>query len=324
MRQGKELILATKPYAKEVRWLSWYYTISTLLILIALFAGTVLLPVFIGRLACSVMAGLVLVRLFVIYHDHQHHSILTKSWIADALFTAFGILILVPTSIWKRTHDYHHAHNSRLYTASIGSFPIFTREKYLKCSRAQQIGYLAIRHPLTILFGYLSVFLYGMTIQSFLSSPGKHWDSMIAVVLHVAISILIIIFFGWNVWLLSVCIPFSIACAMGAYLFYAQHNFPGVTFKEDIEWSYDFAALESSSHMEMNFFWRWVTANIGYHHIHHINSRIPFYRLPEVMAAIPELQAAKTTSLNPSDIIACCRLKVWDPQRQQMIGLDQL
>lgn len=324
MRQGKELILATKPYAKEVRWLSWYYTVSTLAILVALFAGTVWVPFLAGRIACSIMAGLVLVRLFVIYHDHQHHSILTKSWLADAFFTAFGILILVPTSIWKRTHDYHHAHNSRLYTASIGSFPIFTREKFLKRSRAQQIGYLAIRHPLTILFGYLSVFLYGMTIQSFLSSPGKHWDSMIAIILHLAISVLIIIFFGWNVWLLSVCIPFSIACAMGAYLFYAQHNFPGVTFKEDIEWSYDHAALESSSHMEMNFFWKWVTANIGYHHIHHINSRIPFYRLPEVMAAIPELQVAKKTSLNPSDIIACFRLKLWDPQRQQMIGLDQL
>ncbi|MGB3075111.1 MAG: fatty acid desaturase [Chitinophagales bacterium] len=324
MLQGKELILATKTYAKEVRWKSWYFTISTLLILIALFIGTVMVPFFAGRLICSIFAGFVLVRLFVIYHDHQHHSILTKSWIADALFTVFGILILVPTSIWKRTHDYHHAHNSRLYTASIGSFPIFTREKYLKCTRSQQIGYLAIRHPLTILMGYISVFLYGMTIQSFLSSPGKHWDSMIAVILHVAVSVLIIIFFGWQIWLLSICLPFSIACAMGAYLFYAQHNFPGVTFQADIEWSYDHAAWESSSHMEMNFFWRWVTANIGYHHIHHINSRIPFYRLPEVMAAIPELQTAKVTSLNPSDIIACFRLKVWDTERQQMIGLDQI
>lgn len=324
MLEGKELILATKPYAKEVRWKSWYFTISTLLILIALFAGTVLVPYLMGRIACSILAGLVLVRLFVIYHDHQHHSILTKSKVADWLFTAFGILILVPTSIWKRTHDYHHAHNSRLFTASIGSFPIFTKEKYLKCSRPQQIGYLAIRHPITILMGYISVFLYGMTIQSFLSSPGKHWDSMIAVVLHFAISVLVIIFFGWQVWLISICIPFAIACAMGAYLFYAQHNFPGVTFKEDIEWSYDHAALESSSYMEMNFFWKWVTANIGYHHIHHINSRIPFYRLPEVMAALPELQTAKKTSLNPSDIIACLRLKLWDPERQMMIGLKQL
>lgn len=324
MRSGKELILATKPYAKEVRWKSWYYTLSTLIILVALFTGSALIDSVYARIACSIFAGLVLVRMFVIYHDHQHHSILYKSKIADLLFTVFGILILVPTSIWKRTHDYHHNHNSRLFSASIGSFPIFTKEKFLSCTRRQQLAYLAIRHPLTILFGYFSVFFYGMGIQSYISSPRRHWDSLISIILHVAISVAIFWIFGWEVWLLCILIPFMISCALGAYLFYAQHNFPGVTFKEDIEWSYDHAALESSSYMVMNPFWKWMTANIGYHHIHHINSRIPFYRLPEIFQKLPELQTAKVTSLNPSDIVACFRLKVWDPQRQQMIGLAQL
>ena len=114
-----------------------------------------------------------------------------------------------------------------------------------------------------------------------------------------------------------------IACCTGAYLFYAQHNFPGVEFKEDkIEWSYTHAALESSSYMVMNPFWRWVTANIGYHHIHHLNSRIPFYRLPEVMASLPEVQHPKTTTLNPVDIYRCFKLKVWDTQKKQMVGVD--
>ena len=74
----------------------------------------------------------------------------------------------------------------------------------------------------------------------------------------------------------------------------------------------------------MNPFWRWVTANIGYHHIHHLNSRIPFYRLPEAMKAIPELQSARVTTLNPSDIVACLRLKVWDPEENRMIGFKEL
>ena len=69
----------------------------------------------------------------------------------------------------------------------------------------------------------------------------------------------------------------------------------------------------------------WITANIGYHHdIHHMNSRIPFYRLPEAMAKMPELQKAKTITLNPSDIIACLRLKVWDPQRNKMLGFAEM
>ena len=74
----------------------------------------------------------------------------------------------------------------------------------------------------------------------------------------------------------------------------------------------------------MNFFMQWVTANIGFHHIHHLNSKIPFYRLPEAMKSIPELQQAKTTRLTPSEIIACLKLKVWDPEQNRMIGFNEL
>ena len=66
---------------------------------------------------------------------------------------------------------------------------------------------------------------------------------------------------------------------------------------------------------------RWFTANIGYHHIHHLNARIPFYRLPEVISEIPELKAPKTTSLHPMEIIRCLRLKVWDVESQRMVGV---
>lgn len=321
MRTGKELILATKPFAKEIRWKSWYYTLSTLFILVVLFAAIILMPWLLARIACSILAGLVLVRLFVIFHDYQHHSILAHSVIADALFTAFGIFILVPPSIWKRTHDYHHNHNSKLFSSSVGSFPIITKEKFLDATKGEQRQYLLIRHPLTIALGYFSVFFFGMSVQSFISSPRRHWDSIIAVSVHVLLSVTAFWFLGWLGWLLLILVPFLIASALGAYLFYAQHNFPGVKFKEDIEWSYDHAALESSSYMKMNLFWEFMTANIGYHHIHHINSRIPFYRLPEAMKKIPELQTATITTLNPSDIIACLKLKVWDVERNEMIPL---
>jgi omega-6 fatty acid desaturase (delta-12 desaturase) len=112
-----------------------------------------------------------------------------------------------------------------------------------------------------------------------------------------------------------------VSSAIGSYLFYAQHNFPDVVFKEKDGWTYEGAALESSSYTKMNFFMRWSSANIGYHHIHHLNARIPFYRLPEVMEKIPELQHPKTTSLNLSDIVKCLRLKVWDSKAHKMISL---
>lgn len=324
MTDGKQLILATKVFAKEIRWKSWWHTLSTLAILTGLHTGVYLLQPLWLRIPCSIGAGLVMVRMFVIYHDHQHHSILNRSFAADIIFKIFGVYMLAPSSIWKRSHDYHHNHNSKLFSASIGSYPIMTKKKFLQSSKGERRVYLAIRHPLTVFLGYISMFIYGMCISSFASAPRRHWDSLLALIVHFGVSVLIFVYFGWLTWLLSYVIPFWIAFGLGAYLFYAQHNFPGVIFREKDDWCYVDAAILSSSYMKMNPFWQWVTANIGYHHIHHINSRIPFYRLPEVMAKIPELQKAKTTTLNPADIIACFKLKVWDPENNKMIGVKQL
>ena len=322
MKTGKALILATKPFASEIRWKSWYFTLSTLFLLILFHIGTFwdFHPVL--RILSSLGTGFLLSRMFVIYHDYAHHSILYKSIPAQILFFLFGLHMLAPTSIWKRSHDYHHRNNSKLFSASIGSYPIFSKQKFLNASPAERREYLAVRHPLNMIFGYFTLFGYGMCIQSFISSPSRHYDSLIALLLHLSYSVLTIIFFGWATWLLAIIIPFCIACGFGAYLFYAQHNFPSVTFKNNIEWSYDHAALESSSYMKMNPFWQWVTANIGFHHIHHLNAKIPFYRLPEAMRAIPELQQVKITTLWPAEIVRCLRLKIWDPEQQKMIPLS--
>jgi omega-6 fatty acid desaturase (delta-12 desaturase) len=275
---GKDLILATKPFAKEIRSKSWLHTITTLSAVIIALAGTVFIPWLLPRIASSILAGLLLVRMFIIYHDHQHHSILFRSPAANAIMTVFGMYMLAPTSIWKRSHDHHHNHNSKLFSASIGSFPIATKKKFLSMSGMERFAYLAIRHPLTIGLGYFSVFLVGMCVASFASNPKKHLDSLIALILHVSVSVLIFITLGWLSWLLLFVVPFLVAFGLGSYLFYAQHNFPGVTFKDNKEWAYDKAAFESSSYMVMNPVMAWFTGNIGYHHIHHLNSKIPFYR----------------------------------------------
>jgi len=264
------------------------------------------------------------IRSFIIYHDYQHHTILHNSRTAKVMMTVFGWYILAPASIWKRSHDYHHQHNSKLFSADIGSYPIVTKDRFQAMDKRQRLGYLAIRHPLTMLFGYVTMFIWGMCLRSFLSNPRKHFDSLFALFLHVAGSVVIWLFFGFEGWLLCVLVPFFIGHAMGAYLFYAQHNFPGVVFKDRCGWTYEGAAMESSSYMRMSPFMQWCTGNIGYHHIHHLNCRIPFYKLPVAMRRIRELQAAKITTLNPKDIWACLRLKVWDPEQQKMIGYREI
>ena len=95
-------------------------------------------------------------------------------------------------------------------------------------------------------------------------------------------------------------------------------------FAERAGWTYNTAALESSSYMETGSIMGWFTANIGYHHIHHLNARIPFYRLPEVLGKIPELQSPKKTSLHPLEILRCLRLKVWDVDAQRMVGVSHM
>lgn len=322
-RKGKELILATKAFVAEDRSKSWSAMLSTLFLLLAFMLTAFFAPWFWLQLLAGLAQGLLIVRFFVIYHDYLHHTILQKSPLANAIMTAFGIYILAPKSIWKRSHDYHHNHNSKLFSASIGSYPVATRKKFYSMSAGERRVYLLVRHPLTILLGYLSMFLYGMCINSLLSSPRRHLDSLLAIILHAVFIAVVAGFLGWQAWLAGIMIPFFISTAIGAYLFYAQHNFPGVIFQSNEDWAYETAALQSSSYMKTNAFWAWVTANIGYHHIHHLNSRIPFYRLPEVMRHLPELQQATVTSLSFRDIRSCLRLKIWDPEKRQMMPLDK-
>ncbi|MDB6135531.1 MAG: fatty acid desaturase [Verrucomicrobiales bacterium] len=321
-RTGPELILATKPFTVDNTAKSWWYFLSTSALLMAALAGTIWNFHLLGRVLCSLLAGLLTLRLFVIYHDQQHHAILPRSKMAEWLMRGFGIYALSPSSVWRSSHNHHHNHNSKIKGSHIGSFPIMTRDHYLKSTKSDRFLYLFTRHPGTIFLGYVFVFLQGMCLLPFLRKPKQHFDCLVALIVHFSISVALVYYAGWTGLLLSQTLPHLITFGLGSYLFYAQHNFPGVSFYDKAGWTYERAALESSSHLKTSKIMAWFTANIGFHHIHHLNSRIPFYRLPEVSRALPELQNPKTTSLNPLDIIRCLRLKVWDVEKQRMVGLD--
>jgi len=323
-RTGHELILATKPFAHDNTLKSWWCILSTTFLWFTALGGALwhFHPVI--RAVCGVFTGLLILRLFVIYHDQQHHAILPKSRLAEGFMRVFGILALSPSSIWRSSHNHHHNHNSKLRGSQIGSYPIMTKEQFIKTPRAKRRGYLFVRHPLTILCGYVFMFLYGMCLNPFFNYPGRHIDCLIALIVHVVIAGTLLWFGGWMALVFVQLIPHFIASAIGSYLFYAQHNFPGVSFNDNAGWTYEKAALESSSYMRTGPLMAYFTANIGYHHIHHLNARIPFYRLPEVLRAMPELRCPKTTSLRPADIFRCLQLKVWDVQAQRMVGVHGL
>jgi omega-6 fatty acid desaturase (delta-12 desaturase) len=320
----KSLHAKTKAFAKDHPLTSWWCILSTTLLMALTAIGTFPgVPLVLRIVSCG-LTGLLAVRLFVIYHDQQHRAILPKSRLADFYMRLYGMLVLCPSSIWRASHDHHHAHNSKLRGAHIGSFPIMTKEQFRNSPGVERFKYLFMRHPLTILFGYFFAFLWGMVIFPLVRSPRKHYDCLLSLLLHAAIITTLVVAFGWVTMLLTLVIPLFIGSAIGTYLFYAQHNFPTVVFKDKAGWTYEGAAMESSSFLRTNPVMAWFTANIGYHHIHHLNHRIPFYRLPETYRALPELHNVKTTSLHPLEIWRCLRLKVWCVESQRMVGVRGL
>jgi omega-6 fatty acid desaturase (delta-12 desaturase) len=274
------------------------------------------------RIASSVVAGLVGVRLFVIYHDYQHRAILQESPLAAVLMWLNGVVLLTPQSIWNRSHNHHHQHNSKAFGANIGSYPIMTTSAYASASPTERFAYAAARHPLTIVFGYFTVFLWGMCLRPFLMSPKRHFDGVLSIVANILATVYLATI-GLDIMLLGMVLPLMVASSLGAYIFYAQHNYPAAKLKPRSEWSHVEAALHSSCFIVMGPLMNWFTGNIGYHHVHHLNARIPFYRLPEAMNALPELQSPGKSSLNPGDIAACLSLKLWSPDEERFVSFKR-
>lgn len=320
--RNNSIIRSTLKFGKENVKLSWFYTITSIFLLVCFITLTIIIPVLWIRCIFSIGITIMIVRTFIIYHDYVHGTILRKSKFAKVLFSVYGLYVLAPINVWKSTHNYHHRNNGKFFKPSIGSYPLYSKKKFERSSRKEKISYLFIRHPLVMFFGYLFTFIYGMCLYPFISNPKKYFDSLLSFLLHSLYIFLLYYYFDFNRVILVVILPHFISCALGAYLFYAQHNFPDAKYKNDKEWSYEFSALESSSYLKMNKVMEWITGNIGYHHIHHLNPSIPFYRLPETMRAVKSLQNPKTTSLRIKDIISCLKLSVWNEELNKMSSLE--
>lgn len=187
-------------------------------------------------------------------------------------------------------------------------------------TRSARLRYRATRHPLLILFGYVTIFTFGITLLPLLRDPRRHWDSALSLLAHFGLIAMLWLAAGFGTAFFAVILPMAIASVLGSYLFFAQHSFKGMYVSSSEAWSFYRSALASASYIRLNGVMRWFTGNIGYHHVHHLNVGIPFYRLPEAMAAIPELQTPVTISLGLRDIVACFRACLWDEERQQAIS----
>jgi len=331
-RTGKELFEATRPFAVEIRARSWWCVGSTFLALGAVLIIAGLAPWWPLCLGASLLGGLFFVRAFILYHDFLHGSLLRGSWLAQPFFYTFGMLVLTPPRIWRRSHNIHHAKVGKptasgdvefsLLTSDIGSFPLMTTHMWRQASTGQRLSYRVRRHPLTILCAYVTVFFVSLCLAPLLRNPRKNWEGLFSLLAHCGLVAVLWVGVGLPALFFGFLLPFSIASALGAYLFFAQHNFEGMHVLPIDEWTHFRGALESSSYMKTGLIMQWFTGNIGYHDIHHLNALIPFYRLPEAMAAIPELQLPIDTSLRPRDVLACLRLNLWSPEKQLLVSFS--
>ncbi|MGZ5625761.1 MAG: fatty acid desaturase family protein [Methylobacter sp.] len=319
IRIGPELLKATAPFAVESVARSWWYVGSTFVMLIAALLGSGMASWPPLRMILSILGALLMVRAFITYHDFMHGTILRDSLLARLLFEVYGAFALTPPRSWKKSHNYHHGHVGQIAGSGIGSFPVMTTRMWREASSAERFKYRVQRHPLTIICAYVTIFGFSICLQPLLVAPAKHWDSALSLCAHFGLIALLWQFGSFDTAFFVVLLPMAISSALGGYLFFAQHVYKRMTILSPESWTYHKAALESSSYMQLNKVMQWFTGNIGYHHIHHLNVHIPFYRLPEAMAAIPELQSPATTSLALREIVECFRANLWDEDKQQMV-----
>lgn len=329
LRSGRELFDATKPFAVEFRGRSWWLVGSTLTLLAILLSGAALVAWWPLRLSFSILGGLVMVRTFIMFHDYMHGAILRGSFLGQMLMYGVGIMLLTPPRSWRESHNYHHANVGKIaasgkdnpvVTTDIGAYPMMSVEMWRRATKFQRFRYRARRHPLTILFAYLTIFMGTLCIGSTFSNIRKQWPGIFVFLAHLTIVGSLWHFGDLHVMFFAYLLPFWIAAAVGAYLFYAQHSFPNARVYIPEEWDFYDAALTTASYLKLGKIMEWFTGSIGYHHIHHLNAMIPFYRLRETMEAIPELQEPVVTRLRLRDVINCFRANLWDSKNRCMVS----
>ncbi len=266
-----------------------------------------------------------LVRLFMIQHDCGHGAFFRHRRANDWLGRAIGVLTLTPYDCWRRSHAIHHATSGNLERRGIGDIETLTADEYTAMTRWRRICYRLYRHPL-VMFGVGPAYLFVLQHRLPVGAMRNGWQPWISTMAtNAAIGLLVVAMMylvGVGPFLLVQMPVTLLAGAIGVWLFYVQHQFEDTYWAHADAWTLQDAAVHGSSHYQLPGVLRWFTANIGIHHVHHLCSGIPFYRLPQVLRDHPQLGSAGRLTLAES--LRCVRLVLWDERAQRLISFRQL
>jgi omega-6 fatty acid desaturase (delta-12 desaturase) len=275
-------------------------------------------------LALTVPAAFFLVRLFLIQHDCGHGSFFVTKATNDWVGRVLGVLTLTPYDYWRRTHALHHAGSGNLELRGIGDIETLTVSEFKAAPRWRRLFYRIYRSPV-VLFGI------GPAIQfivkhrlplGLLRGGAIYWVSAMGTNLAIAAGVVAMIWLVGAGPFFLVHLPIVLlASSIGVWLFYVQHQFEETFWATNEGWQVHDAALMGSSYYDLPKPLPWLTANIGVHHVHHLYSRIPFYRLQEVLRDHPELANVQRMTLWQS--LACARLRLWDDKRRRLVSFRE-
>lgn len=276
-------------------------------------------------LLLAVPAAAFMVRLFVIQHDCGHGAFFRSTRANNIAGRILGVFTLTPYDYWRRAHAAHHATSGNLDRRGIGDIHTLTVAEYQALGRWGRFAYRFYRHPL-VLFGLGPTYLFVLKHRLPVDLPWSRremWLSVLATNLAIAGAITALILAIGPVGVMKIQGPvILLASSLGVWLFFIQHQFEDAHWRPDGDWNVHVAALQGSSHYVLPGVLRWLTGSIGLHHVHHLCSRIPNYRLQDCVDQLPEL--AKAQSLTLWQSIGCARLALWDEARGRMVRFRDL
>jgi omega-6 fatty acid desaturase (delta-12 desaturase) len=275
-------------------------------------------------LAAAPLAGLLLLRLFIIQHDCGHGSFFASRSSNDWTGRALGALTFTPYDCWKRSHALHHASTGNLDARGFGDVDTWTVREFFASSCLMRLFYRIYRHPI-VLFGVGPAYLFLLRHRlpvGLMKQGSKYWLNAIATNLATGgVLAALIYFYGFLAIMLTVFPVLMIAASTGVWLFYIQHQFEEAHWDRKSDWSFHEAALLGSSHLDLPQPLRWFTGNIGVHHVHHLASRVPFYRLAEVLSEYPELRDLNRFTVFQS--IKPIWLSLWDEDERRLVSFRE-
>ena len=276
-------------------------------------------------LLLAVPAAGFLVRLFIIQHDCGHGAFFRRRSANDWVGRIIGTVTLTPYDFWRCRHAAHHAAVGNLDHRGAGGINTRTVNEYLATSAIGRLAYRLFRHPV-VMFGLVPAYLFLLHNRlpiGLMRGGRKPWCSTMGT--NAAISVIVALM-GWLVgigpFLLVEGPVVLMAASFGMWLFYVQHQFEHTRWAHDGDWDFHEVALHGSSNYELPLVLSWFTGSIGVHHVHHLCSRIPFYRLAQVMDDHPQL--ASISRLNFAQSIRCSTLALWDERHQRLISFHEL